>query len=157
MVQEVDKAILRQNIGRKQQFGRIFHRAEAALQDGVGMTPCHQKYGKLLGDLRIVVEQFQKVALRSLLHRWEKSLTGLVHYLRSARRVSVCTYRFAESVLLQDANSYETIEPSVGSLLVHLVHTFVLHLFIKAHPLVVKTFGEGMPIPKRAALQELRS
>ena len=100
VVQEVDKTILHQNIGGKQQFSIVLHSAKATLQDRVGMAPCHQKHSKLFSNFRIVIKEFQKVTLARLLHWREKPLPGLVYNLRGMCRVGVCTYRFAKSVLL---------------------------------------------------------
>jgi len=55
VVQEIDKTILRQNISGKQQFSIVLHSAKAALQDRVGMAPCHQKHSKLFSNFRIVI------------------------------------------------------------------------------------------------------
>ena len=100
LVQEVNKAIFSQNIGGKQQFSIVLHSAKAALQDRVGMAPCHQKHSKLFSNFRIVIKQFQKVTLTRLLHWRKEPLPGLVYNLRGMCRIGVCTYRFAKSVLL---------------------------------------------------------
>ena len=57
MVEHIDKTTLGEDVSRKEQLGIVSHRSETAVDDRIVMTPSVDQYGKLLGDLCVVIKQ----------------------------------------------------------------------------------------------------
>ena len=119
------------------------------------MTPGCNEDGKLLSNLGVIIEEFHESLAQLFLHLWNASLTGFIHDDRSACSISIRQNWTAEIVLLQDADGAETVEPGVGSFLIHLVDTFLLNTVIEGHPLVVEALCLQLLIPESTALHKL--
>lgn len=156
MIQVIDKAILGKDVVWQQQLRVVGHASEALADDGVGMAVGRDKDGKLLRHLCVIVEEFHEALTVSLRHRRYASCRAcIIDDLGGASLINVCKHRLNDAVLLQNADSHKAVEPSVGSLLIDVMHPMIPDSIIKCHPLVIETLCHQLTIPQRTTLHEL--
>ena len=148
MIQQVDKASFCQNIIGQQQLCIIGHSSKTFEEDGIIMAECCHENGKLLCNLRVIIQKLHQQLSLAFLHLGDATHTGFIHDSWCAGNIHILQNWLYELVLHQDTNSDKTVEPGVGSLFIDFLDAFLLDSLVKSLPLMVETFCLKLAIPE---------
>ena len=99
--------------------------AKAIQQNGRRMAISHNKHSKLFKYLGIIIQKRIQFGPFRFIERREAPLTGIFHNQGNSATFGVCKLRFNKPILLQDADSHEPVEPSVGGLFGNLTQSYL--------------------------------
>ena len=145
MVKQINKSSLGEDIGGKEQLGIVADAPETLIDDGILMAVGHNEQGKLLIGLAVIIKEFGELAHAVGIHLRHTTLTCFADQERNEHILTlILQYRRSETILHQNADGHQAVEPSIGSLFCHFCHASFGDSMMQGLPLVVEILRHGV-------------
>ena len=139
MIEQINKSALSEDIGWKEQLGIVADAAKTLIDDRILMAVCHYQQGKLLIGLTVIFEEFDELAHAVGIHLRHTTLTCFADQERNEHILTlVLQYRRSETILHQNTDGHQAVEPSIGSLFCHFCNTSFSDSMMQGLPLVIE-------------------